>query len=231
MITAEKTLPVLLSCTTSIESSTTAATDLLPALPAALLLQTPLLFPIPKCLKLLVVIKTQAFLSCLTWVLKELGAQMRNFLFLEKELERERGNKSKESCLQPTFACNSPTLFIFLGGVGFAQISSCSELLELVRNQESTWKLGTLSSNNKERRRTHTIIITNNNNHKRKGKKNTLSFVGTQCPINDDVYVLSSTWAQILNHPPPPNTHTQKYTCCIHTDLCMYTTYGIWLSI
>jgi hypothetical protein len=56
----------------------------------------------------------------------------------------ERVKKSKGSCLQPTFACNSPTLFIFLGGgVGFAQISSCSELLELVRNQESTWKLGT----------------------------------------------------------------------------------------
>jgi hypothetical protein len=72
-------------------------------------------------------------------------AQMRNFTFWKKSWrERERGKKSKGSCLLPTFACNPPTLFV-LGdeGVGFAQVSSCSELPELVRNQESTWKLGT----------------------------------------------------------------------------------------
>ncbi len=160
---------------------------------------------------------------------------MRNFYFLEKKSWREGKEIKRESCLQPTFACNPPTRFFFGGrGFGFAQIS-CSELLELVRNQESTWKLGTKSSsNNKEGRRTHTIIIKTTITTKERGKKKaTRSFVGTHCPINDDVYVYQAHEQKSLPHPTHTHTHTHKYTCCIHTDLCcMYTNiYGIWLSI
>jgi hypothetical protein len=95
-------------------------------------------------------------------------------------------------------------------------------------------EVGYLSSNNNEGRKKNTHNHhNNNNNNKRKGKKNALSFVGTHCPINDDVYVYQAHEHKSLTTSPnlPPNTHTQKYTCCIHTDLCMYTTYGIWLSI
>jgi hypothetical protein len=83
---------------------------------------------------------------------------MRNFTFWKKSW-RERGKKSKGSCLQPTFACNPPTLFYFGGGgLGLPKFHVLSFWNWLgIRNQLGSWVLK--SSNNKEGRRTHIPII------------------------------------------------------------------------
>ncbi len=118
-------------------SSTIAATDLLPALSAALLLGNSFLFPIPKCLKLLVVIKTQAFFLSDMSIEGTWGTDKWGILLFGKRVG-ERGKKSKgKVAFKLHLPATHQLFFILGGGVGFAQIS-CSELLELVRNQEST---------------------------------------------------------------------------------------------
>ncbi len=90
-------------------------TDLLPALPAALLLQLLFLFPIPKCLKLLVVIKTQASLLS-DMSVEGTWAQMRNFSFWKKSWRERKDIKGK--LLSTYIICLQTHQLFFFGGAG-----------------------------------------------------------------------------------------------------------------
>jgi hypothetical protein len=85
-------------------------------------------------------------------------------------------------------------------------------------------EVGYLSSNNNEGRKknTHNHHNNNNNNNKRKGKKNALSFVGTHCPINDDVYVYQAhEHKSLTTFPQPPPKHTHKNTLVVYIQICV----------